>query len=101
MKIHAPGWTPTPLPARAQKEHPLSADNAPLMTYGEFTKRRTAILSEITTLQRKLSDILNPAYTMMASNGPHIVEAQLANARERLVMLSAAWELQQRSQYKP
>lgn len=67
----------------------------PRMFYGEFAKRRTSILSEITQLQRKLVDLLNPAYTQMAPTGIAIVEAQLANARERLVMLVAAWQLQQ------
>lgn len=79
----------------------MSVDEPPRMSYGEFNRRRTSILSDITQLQRKLVDLLNPAYTQMSPNGITIVEAQLANARERLVMLVAAWELQQNRSIKP
>lgn len=83
-----------------QNPNLYNAADPPVMKYGEFTKRRSAILSEITTLQRKLNDILNPCYTVMAPNGVRIVEAQLANARERLTMLIVAWELQRQRDYK-
>lgn len=72
----------------------MSANDPPSMSYGEFNKRRTSILSDIAQLQKKLVTLLDPAYTQMSPSGVTIVEAQLANARERLVMLVAAYELQ-------
>ena len=75
--------------------------DAPYMTYGEFTKRRTAILSEITTLQKKINVMYDSPHTMFLPKGGSIVELQLAAARERLTKLVADYAVQQRSEEKP
>ena len=86
---------------KPRKRYLLLNPDAPNLSYAEFSKRRLSIINEIAALQRKLSDVLSPSHTMMTPNGPSIVELQLATARERLTMLVARWELQQRRSNQP
>lgn len=66
------------------------------MTYGEFTKRRNALLGKINRLKAEYKRATDDRYTALVDNPGQYALAELSQTEIELGQLIAAWEMTQK-----